>query len=135
MPPAGTALAATAAGPRGAEGANRVMPNTSPPTAPKTRPTAMPPDAMTDALAIGTPRTSRVPQRGQRLAPMASGRAHLGQSKTVWLISPMASDSTGAGTDGGGAAARRRVRRTVLTVIEIEPPEALDAEGFGGVPS
>jgi hypothetical protein len=78
--------------------------------------------------------TSLVRHPGQRRAPRASGREQVGQSKTVWSISPIAMVSTGASRTGSGgdAAARRRGRRTAFTVIEIELL-ALDAVGSGAV--
>ncbi len=61
-----------------------------------------------------------VPQLGQRLAPLTSGRAHVGQAKMVWSISPIASVSS--------AGFRLRVRRGAISTA-IRPFRAATSDG------
>ena len=79
--------------------------------APATRPRP----AKMEARLAWTPRMSRVPQPGQCLAPRARGRAQAGQAKTVWSISPIASDSDIEATFG--FRVRRRATSTVIAAF------------------
>ena len=129
-PPArpGAGLARTKPAAAGAAAA-RLTPAVYPMVPPARIPIASPSPPRTAAFDVATPRIRRVPQLGQRRVPSTSGRAHDGQSKTVWLISPIAMDSVTGAASGGGSNVRRRFRRATFTVIACGV--SLTARGSG----